>query len=446
MRKILFISITLISWLTMAQEQPKEAYSFTLEEAVAFAMENNYTAINATRDLTDAQKQKWETIAAGLPQINGNINYQNQLKQPVQVIPAEIFGGEPGTFTEVVFGTKQSATATATLTQLIFDGSYIVGVQAAKTFVDYTQNTKEKSDLEVRKSVVEAYGNLLLAKESVLILEKNKTTLEKNLYETEKIYENGLGDEESVDQLKITLASIDNQLKNAIRLQDITLQMFNLIVGLPIETQTTLSESLDGLTQSQIDFNLLETPFAIENNVDFKLMNNLNEQRSLELKLAKSKALPSINGFVNYGASSFSNEFNFLSNEADWFDSSILGIEMNIPIFSSFKRSASTQRAKIALEKAKTQMTETRQQLRLQWEKAKSDYILAIEEFNTAKDNLSLAERIENKNQIKYSEGLATSFELRQAQTQLYDTQQQYLQSMVNVINQKTELATVLNQ
>ncbi|OQD44061.1 transporter [Croceivirga radicis] len=446
MRKILFISITLVGWLTMAQEQPKEAYSFTLEEAVAFAMENNYTAINATRDLTDAQKQKWETIAAGLPQINGNINYQNQLKQPVQVIPAEIFGGEPGTFTEVVFGTKQSATATATLTQLIFDGSYIVGVQAAKTFVDYTQNTKEKSDLEVRKSVVEAYGNLLLAKESVLILEKNKTTLEKNLYETEKIYENGLGDEESVDQLKITLASIDNQLKNAIRLQDITLQMFNLIVGLPIETQTTLSESLDGLTQSQIDFNLLETPFAIENNVDFKLMNNLNEQRSLELKLAKSKALPSINGFVNYGASSFSNEFNFLSNEADWFDSSILGIEMNIPIFSSFKRSASTQRAKIALEKAKTQMTETRQQLRLQWEKAKSDYILAIEEFNTAKDNLSLAERIENKNQIKYSEGLATSFELRQAQTQLYDTQQQYLQSMVNVINQKTELATVLNQ
>ena len=446
MQKILFISLILIGWLTMAQEQPKEAYSFTLEEAIAFAMENNYKAINATRDLTDAQKQKWETIAAGLPQINGNVNYQNQLKQPVQVIPAEIFGGEPGTFTEVVFGTKQSATATATLTQLIFDGSYIVGVQAAKTFVDYTQNTKEKSDLEVRKSVVEAYGNLLLAKESVLILEKNKTTLEKNLYETEKIYENGLGDEESVDQLKITLSSINNQLKNAIRLQEITLQMFNLIVGLPIETQTTLSESLDGLTQSQIDFNLLETPFAIENNVDFKLMNNLNEQRSLELKLAKSKALPSINGFVNYGASSFSNEFNFLSSEADWFDSSILGIEMNIPIFSSFKRSASTQRAKIALEKAKTQMTETRQQLRLQWEKAKSDYILAIEEFNTAKDNLALAERIENKNQIKYSEGLATSFELRQAQTQLYDTQQQYLQSMVNVINQKTELATVLNQ
>ena len=118
---------------------------------------------------------------------------------------------------------------------------------------------------------------------------------------------------------------------------------------------------------------------------------------------------------------------------------------MNIPIFSSGKRSASTARAKIALDKAETQLSEAEEQIRLQLEKAKSDYILAIEEYNTAKENLRLAERIENKNQIKYSEGLATSFELRQAQTQLYDAQQGYLQSMVEVINQKTALELILN-
>ena len=120
--------------------------------------------------------------------------------------------------------------------------------------------------------------------------------------------------------------------------------------------------------------------------------------------------------------------------------------QINIPIFSSLKRSASTQRAKIALEKAKTQLTEAEEQIRLQLESAKSDYILAIEEYDTSKENLKLAERIENKNQIKYSEGLATSFELRQAQTQLYSTQQEFLQSMVDVINSKTELETIINQ
>lgn len=430
-------------WLISAQDT---IHSFSLDEAIAYALEHNYSAINASRDIVDAQKQKWETIATGLPQISGAVSYQNQLKQPVSQIPAEFFGGEPGTYQEVVFGQAQSMSATATLRQKIFDGSYIVGVQATKTFLDYSQNNKEKTELEVRKSVVEAYGNVLLAQESVLISERNKATLEKNLYETKRIFENGLGDEESVDQLQITLSSVDNQLKNAKRLEKITLQMLNLMLGIPIDAPTVLTENLDNLTQKQIDLGLLDTEFNIENNIDYKLAANLNEQRALELKLAKSYALPTLNAFVNYGGNSFSNDFNFLSSGQQWFGSSILGVDLNIPIFSSLGRSATTQRAKIALEKAKTQFTETQAQVRLQLESAKSDYILSIEQYGTSKENLELAERIERKNQIKYEEGLATSFDLRQAQTQLYSTQQEYLQSMVDVINKKIELETILNQ
>ncbi len=443
MRTTLISLLLIIPLFSQAQEDKS---SFSLDEAIAFALQHNYSVINADRDIVDAQKQKWETIAGGLPQIDGAISYQNQLKQPVSQIPAEFFGGEPGTFQEVVFGQPQSATATATLKQQIFDGSYIVGVQATKAFLSYSQNNKEKTDLDVRKAVVEAYGNVLLAQESVLISENNKATLEKNLYETKRIYENGLGDEESVDQLQITLSSIESQLKNAKRLEKITLQMLNLMMGLPITSPTELTENLDDLAQKQIDLGLLDSEFNIENNVDYKLALNLNEQRYYEHKLEKSRALPSLNAFVNYGGNSFSDSFNFLSSGQKWFGQSILGFDLSIPIFSSLKRSASTQRAKIALEKAKTQFTEAQEQIRLQLESAKSDYILSIEEYDTSKQNLKLAERIENKNQIKYSEGLATSFELRQAQTQLYSTQQEYLQSMVDVINRKTELEIILNQ
>lgn len=429
------------SW-SFSQEQTN---TFTLDEAIAFALENNYSAINADRDILDAQKQKWETIATGLPQLTGAIGYQNQLIQPVAQIPAEFFGGEPGTFQEVIFGQAQSAAATATLRQQIFDGSYIVGVQATKSFLSYSANNKEKTQLEVRKAVTEAYGNVLLAAESVRILEKNIANLEKNLFETTKIFENGLGDEESVEQLQITLSSVQNQLKNGIRLKEITLQMLNLVMGMAIDTPTQLTEDLDVLTQQQIDLGLLETDFNLENNVDFKLALNLNEQRYFEWKLARSRALPTLNAFVNYGANSFGDSFTFLDNGQDWFEQSIVGVDLSIPLFSSGKRSASTARAKIALEKAKTQLTEAEEQIRLQLESAKSNYILAIEQYGTAKDNLNLAERIENKNQIKYTEGLASSFELRQAQTQLYDAQQTYLQSMVEVINKKTALETILN-
>tara|TARA_R110002020_G_scaffold122487_2_gene277862 strand:+ start:44795 stop:46129 length:1335 start_codon:yes stop_codon:yes gene_type:complete len=419
--------------------------SFSLDGAIAYALKNNYSVINADRDIVDAQKQKWETIADGLPQVTGAVSYQNQLKQPVSLIPGEFAGGEPGTFIPIVFGQQHTASATATLSQQIFDGSYIVGVQATKAFISYSANNKEKTDLDVRMAVVEAYGNVLLAKESVAIFENNLSVLEKNLYETKKIYENGLGDEESVDQLQITLSSVENQLSNARRLEKITLQMLNLVMGLEVETPTQLTENLDDLTQKEMDMGLLEEEFIMENNIDYKLAFNLNEQRFYELKLAKSRALPTLNAFINYGSTAYSDTFNFLSGDEQWFDSSIMGFDLSIPIFSSFKRTATTQRAKIALEKAKTQLEEAKENIRLQLENAKSEFLFSIEQYNTSKENLGLAERIEEKNQVKYFEGLATSFELRQAQTQLYTAQQEYLQSMVDVINKKTALETIIN-
>ena len=445
MRTIIKIGIILLLWSVPLSAQ-EEKIAFSLDEAITYALEHNYDAINANRDLIDAQKQKWQTIATGLPQISGAVNYQNQLKQPVAQIPAEFFGGEPGTFEEVVFGQPQQMTATATLTQQVFDGSYIVGVQATQAFLRYSKNFKEKTDLDVKTAVVEAYGNVLLTQENVIILEKNKKTLEDNLLETTKIFENGLGDQESVDQLQITLSSIDNQLKNAKRLEKITMQMLNLMLGLPLDNPTELTENLDALAQQKIDFGLMETPFLLEDNTDFKIVKNLNEQRELELKLAKSYALPTLNAFVNYGGQSFGDDFTFFSSGQDWFGFSTLGVDLRIPIFSSLGRSAGTQRAKIAYEKAKTQLTQAESQIRLQHESAKSNYTLAIEQYQTSKDNLSLAERIENQNQVKYSEGLASSFELRQAQTQLYSTQQEYLQSMVDVINRKTALEIILNK
>ncbi len=465
MRTLFILLVVLIgSFMGFCQEQN---HNYSLDEAIEYGLKNNYKAINAERDIADAKKQKWETIASGLPQINGSVSYQNQIEQPVSLLPAAAFDNTQSTidivndyfdanqtnfdvnapegFIPLRFGTKQSVNAAATLSQQIFDGSYIVGVQATKAFLSYSANNKEKTDLEVRKSIVEAYGNVLLAQESVSILERNKTTLEKTLLETTKIYENGLGDEESVEQLQITLSSIENQLKNAIRLKGITLQMLNLVMGLPIENPTTLKDNLDMLTANNIDIGLTDAGFDLEKNVDYKIAINLNEQRYFEWKLAKSRALPTLNAFINYGTSGFNDKFKFLNSEQQWFTSSILGVDLNIPIFSSFRRSASTQRAKIALEKAKTQLFEAEQQIRLQLENAKSNYILAVEQYQTSKDNLNLAERIEKKNQIKYFEGLATSFELRQAQTQLYDSQQTFLQSMVEVINKKTELETILN-
>ncbi len=439
-----FIGIALFAiFAGQAQELP---VNFTLGEAITFALEHNYSAINASRDLVDAQKQKWETIATGLPQIDGNISYQDQLKQPISLIPGDFLpNAEPGTFVPIVFGPPRSTAAIATLRQQIFDGSYIVGIQATRAFLSYSANNKEKTDQEVRQAVVESYGNALLARESVEILKRNIATVEKNLYETRKLYENGLSEEENLEQLQITLASLKNILNSNERLQTITLQMLNTVMGLPIEHPTELTQGLDDLVAQETRPELLELDFLLENNTDFKLVTNLNQQRYYEWKLARSRALPTLNAFINYGWTEFGDPITILGSDRQGFESSILGFDLSIPIFSSLKRSATTQRAKIALEKAKTQLEETKQMLRLQHKQARSDYILAIETYQTSKENLALAERIEKKNEIKYTEGIASSFDLRQAQTQLYRAQEEYLQAMVDVINKKTTLENILN-
>lgn len=436
-----FITIMLVFIGFSIQAQEKR--SFSLEEAVTFALDSNYTAVNAQRDIAKAIKKKWETTATGLPQISGLIDYQNQIKQPTSFIPAEFFGGDPGTFSPVVFGTKQNASATVTLNQLIFDGSYLVGLKAARTFLDFTENANEKTQLEVRKGVINAYGSVLLAQEANNIINRNINTLQKNVDETAIVFENGLAEEEDLEQLQITLSSLKNQQANAVRMEKIAKQMFNLALGIDIYENVILTDTLDTLAVPAIG--LMKATEVTENNVDLKIATNLTEQRELELQLEKSKALPRLSGFINLGTSAGRNEFDFFDGDQRWFASSIAGVSLNVPIFSSGMRSAKTQQATIALDQAATQLKETQQQIQLAYESAKSQHELAIDNYATSKKNLALAERIENKNQIKFKEGLSSSFELRQAQVQLYTTQQELIQSMLSIITTKADLETILN-
>ncbi len=448
--KLILIFSLLCAFASFSQES---AQSFTLQEAIDYALENNRTSKIAALDIEAAEKQKWETTTIGLPQINASIDYNNWLKQQVSLLPASILSdaaradlglGINDQF-PATFGTKQTMNGTVTLEQLIFDGSYLVGLQSAKVFLEISKNAKEKTNLEVRKAVINAYGNVLLAEESVKILERNIEVLKKNLNETSKIYENGLGDEESVEQLQITLSGVESNLNNTSRLRTLAYQMLNITLGADLNANTLLADNLESLTAQNIVLGLLNSEENVENTIDYRISQNDKKSKELLLKLEKSKALPTLRGFVNAGYSGNNNNFDFLKNNQKWFGSSLLGVSMNIPIFSSGQRSASTQRAKINLEKAKETLTETEQKIKLQMASAKSDYQFAIEDYQNKKQNLNLAERIEKKNQTKFFEGIATSFELRQAQTQLYSSQQEFLQAMLDVINKKAELETVLN-
>ena len=444
--KKLFLIPLIVFALTANAQDSKKSFNFSLEQAVSHALTNNYSVINAGRDIEASKEKKWETTAAGLPQINAGLDYSNNFVLQKSVVPAEFFGGKPGEYTAVAFGTKHSMIARSSLSQLIFDGSYIVALQASKTYLKYYENAKRKTDTEIREAVINSYGNVLLAEESILILEKNKATLEKTLSDTKATFKNGLIEEESVEQLQITLTSINSTLNYNKRLVDVAYKMLKITLGIDITDDLKLTDKLDNLTVSNLDLAFAKNEFAVTENINYQMAMNFQEQRELELKLQKSKALPSLAANVNFGYTAFNNKFQFFTQNQSWFNYSNVGVSLNIPIFSSLARSSRTQQAKIALDQAKTQLSEAEQKLKLQFASAKSDYEFSIEEYATAKSNLSLAERIERKQQIKFTEGLSSSFDYNDAQAQLYSGQQKYLQSMVDVINKKAALEKIINK
>jgi len=431
--------------LQLSAQDRENQYALSLQEAISLGLENNHSSRRSQLDIEKALKQKWEIISQGLPQLTGNVDYQNFLKQPVTLIPAEIAGGEPGGFVPVRFGTKQSLNAVATWNQLIFDGSYIVGVQSVRTLLQLSRNAKIKTDIEVKKAIIGAYGNVLLAEESVRILKQNLETVKKNFSDTQKIFENGLAEEEDVERLEVTLLTLENNLNRSERMRNISYEMLDLALGLPEEADVSLTDDLQELALQNYDLSLLTEDIPVEQTIDYRIAFNNTEYAKIQERLEKAKALPSLTGFVNYGYQGYSESFSFFEKEQDYFAQSVLGVSLNIPIFSSGMRSSRTSQRKIEYEQAMLDLDQTESEVRLQIETARSDYEFSLENLETQKRSLALAERIENKNQIKFFEGLASSFELSEAQTQLYNAQQNYLQAMLEVINAKADLESLID-
>ena len=441
--KISILSVLILTGILSSKAQS----SFTLQQAIDYALKNNRSVVNAEESIDAAYKQKWETTADGLPQVNGSAGYNYWLKQQLSVIPASAF--DPTAPSDAViktaFGTPHTFSGSIAINQKIFDGSYLVALQSAKVFLEISKNQKDKTDITVKEQVINAYGNVLMAQESVSITEQNISALKKNLYETQQMFENGLVEEESAEQLQITLGTLKNNLNNLKRLEEIGKKMLNITMGRDLHSPIDLSDDLEDLTTSNINLKLATDNYGISNNIDYRMAQNDLKSKVLLLKLEKSKALPTFNVTFQTALAGNGNNINQTLRTPDLIPSNLLAFNLNVPIFSSFRRTAATQRKQIELNQAERNLTEVEQKLNLQLSQAQSEYQLAIETLQTTKENLKLAERIEAKNQTKFNEGIATSFDLRQAQTQLYSTQQEYIQSMQNVINKKATLETIIN-
>ena len=440
MRKLLLVLF--ISNICYSQS---EVVSLSIEDAVKYGIENNRNLKNAEREIQMAYQERWKTIAIGLPNVSLDLNYLNNLELPTSLIPAEFFGGNKGDFSEIQFGTEQTAIGSVRMEQLLFDGSWLVGLEYSKIFLATSENFYEKTLLEVREGIIKLYSLVTTLNEGISLLENNLENFKKDLNEVNELYKNGFQEKENVEQIRITLAQAELSLLQAIKTRDNQINLLKLVLGININDELVLITSLDDFIGNNVVFGNSFEDFDTDKNVDIKISQNMFDTKRIEYKLEKSKQLPKISGFVSGTYTGYNNEFNFTDKSQSWFGSSVVGVNLEIPLFNANRMNVSSQKAKIAMEQARANLEEQEEKTQAEVIQKLNDYQLANKSLSVNEQNMNLAISIEDKNSIKFFEGLVSSFELRQAQIQLLDSQQKYLNSVIELISIKTELETLYN-
>jgi outer membrane protein len=443
-------SVVLLSlFCTTATIQAQEAepvMQMSLQQAIEYAINHNYELQNARADAIIAQRQVWEITADGLPQVNGTVGYQNFIDIPTNLVPAEFLGGQPGEFAEVQFGTEHNLNATLSVTQLIFDGSYIVGLRAARIFRELSRQNYVKSEIEVKSMVTESYYLALTTAQNLDIVQQNLENLETTLYETEKLFEEGFTDAINLDQLKLTVANLKNSIAGLKRQRTLTLNLLKFQIGIDINKPVQLTDNLENLLQNISIESFAQTDFDFKSHIDFKIMLSQENMQLMAMRRQQSFYLPSISASYTRQESAQRNEFNLFESGQPWYPTSIFGINIQIPIFSSGLRWSRIQQAKLELEKARNNTRMVEQSLLLQRDEATNQIETAMEQYNSEKENLQLAERILERTQIMHKEGLASSLELTQASDQLLTTQSNYINAIFELLNAKNNLDKALGK
>lgn len=455
------LALLIIPFLGWSQEN-KTIYS--LDEAIEYAKLHNSDYINAQTDIEIAEKRVLESTATGLPQINGTISNDNYLNIPVTLLPDFIsqavygvningFGLTPTTplpedpqYFPVQFGTKHNASAGISVSQILFSGEYLVGLKASKTYLGLTERQKVQTEVTLIDQLSKSYYLVLSLKDNLIILDSSLRVNEKLYRETKALYEAGFVEDTDVDQLNLIVsnlkASIQN-IENEIRTSEAFLKFY---MGLKPEDELQLTDNInDVLARLNLEY-LLQSSFTVEENIDFILFQQQKDLANMQVKLEQAAYLPSLNAYFSAQTNAMRDSYDFFDTKQPWYPTTVWGIKMNIPIWSSGNRYAKVQQMKLNMKKMDESEKQLSTSLNLQVQTARNNFSNLYYEYLNRKNNLDVTIKIYQKTNVKYKEGMASSFDLNQAQNNFVQANADYTMSIMNLLQNKIELEKFLTK
>ena len=428
----LMIFVAICSASVQAQQvKSPEVHAFSIQQALDYAKENNVEVKNALLDIQVQQQTNREVTGMAYPQISANGSLVYNAKLPVSLVPAEFFGGQPGTFEKLAFGVKWGATGGISLNQILFDGQVFVGLQARETLIKFQEKKAEITEETIKANIYKIYYQLIVSKTQIELLDANIELLDKLQHDTRIMHENGFAEKLDLDKLSVQLANLQTEKVNALNQIQNGYLGLKVLMGMPVKDSLMLTDSLN---DEQIKNGILElSDFNYAQRKDYQYADlgvALGEYDVRRYKLAKLPTL-SLNGYYNKNAQR--NKFDFLQ-KGDWFDISAFTLQLNIPIFTGMAANARIAKAKLALEQSVNQREALKNNIDNEIETARNNFSSAVSTIDYQKKNMELAETVFQQTKKKFEVGTGSNTEITQAQTDMKAAQTNYINALYNAI------------
>jgi outer membrane protein TolC len=434
--KYVFTLFTLLSFqVSFGQAE----LSLSLDQALEMALQKNTTMLNAALDIDYAETQVNEIKAQGLPQVSGSADYSHTFKIPTQIIPGD-FVGQPGTTIATQFGVPFNVNVGVGASQLLFDGTFFLGLKAASEFVNISKLSASASEIDIKEGVTKAYYMALISQQNIGQLSTSLANIKKLQSETEQLYKAGFAEKLDVDRLTLSVSNLEiniNKLQNQAKLAK---QLLLNTIGVDVNQELTLTSKIPGEPTSDS----YAAVFNPDNRIEIKLIDQQQELNQLNLKRYKMGYFPSLYGNFSYGSSTFASDGKFGELGDEWYGNGRYAVSLNVPIFDGLYKKAKMDQTKIDIKKTENTKQQALLGMNLQVGQAKTNYLNAIKTIELQKKSQDLAESIFNTTKIKFKEGIGSSFEMINAESELTQANTNYLNALYELNVAKIDLNKAL--
>ena len=414
--------------------------TLSLKEAQDYALQHNKAVLSAKLDVQASKMALWETISAGLPKIDGTGTFNDNLKLMTTLLPGEFFG-QPGTKIPVTFGSQFNSGASIQASMVLFSAPYYIGIETTKLANSLSEKNLEKSELDTKEAISNTYYLILISEKSLEIIKENLSNLNETLASTKAMFSVGMAEQTDVDQMVSNVTMVENSQSSLERSIEVNYNLLRFQLGVEAGTPIKLTETLESLT-NDIDVQaLLAQQFDHTRNVDYKLIEDQEQMSSLMVKTQVASILPTLAGFYNYGTNGMGDKI----GDQQWFQNSVAGLSLTIPIFASGQRYARISKAKINLEKARETKSMITDQLLLQEKQLRFNLVNANLQYKSQKENVAVSKRVYESTENKFRQGMASSLDLTQANSLYLQAENNYITSLMNLLQTKTALDKLLN-